>query len=290
MKVSVWGKLENSMLNVFMVLIILITLYPIIFVASSSISNPVSVLNEEVWLFPQGFSLEAYKQVFQNKMIWTSYYNTLWYTIVGTTINVTFTVMAAYALSRRGFFARNHIMFIIAFTMFFGGGIIPNFILINNLGLYDTRWAMVLPNAISAWNLIIARTYYQGIPEEIVESAKIDGANDLKIMYKIMVPISMPIIAVLTLFYAVTHWNAFFNAMLYLPSPELQPLQLYLMKILVQLSSEISEVAGESVVDSLPPLQLRYALIMVTILPIISIYPFLQKYFVKGVMIGAIKG
>ncbi|MCU6710193.1 carbohydrate ABC transporter permease [Paenibacillus sp. J5C_2022] len=290
MKVSVWGKIENNMLNVFMVLIILITLYPIIFVASSSISNPVSVLNEEVWLFPQGFSLEAYKQIFQNKMIWTSYYNTVWYTIVGTTINVTFTVMAAYALSRRSFFARNQIMFIIAFTMFFGGGIIPNFILINNLGLYDTRWAMVLPNAISAWNLIIARTYYQGIPEEIVESAKIDGANDLKIMYKIMVPISMPIIAVLTLFYAVTHWNAFFNAMLYLPSPELQPLQLYLMKILVQLSSEISEVAGESVVDSLPPLQLRYALIMVTILPIISVYPFLQKYFVKGVMIGAIKG
>jgi putative aldouronate transport system permease protein len=284
-------RIEDIILHIIMIFVAVITLYPILFVFSSSISDPVSVMKEEVWLFPKGFSLRSYKEIFATSSVWRSYYNTLWYTIVGTSINVFMTVIAAYPLSRKTFFARNHLMFFISFTMFFSGGLIPAFILVNRLGLYNTRWAMILPGAVSAWNIIVARTFYQGIPDSLEESAKLDGANDFEILLKIMIPLSAPIVAVLTLFYAVGHWNAFFNALLYLPNPKLQPLQIYLMKILVQLSSELADAAaGVDAASSLPPMQLRYALIIVTVLPILCIYPFVQKYFVKGIMIGAIKG
>lgn len=254
-----------------------------------SISDPENVINQSVWLFPKGFSLEGFKLVFATGSFWTSYLNTIFYTIAGTAINVTLTVMVSYALSRKSFSLRKPIMMLIVFTMLFSGGLIPTFILVNNLGMYDTRWALLLPNAVAAWNVIIATTFFRTLPVELEESAKIDGANDLTILFRIMIPLSMPIIAVLTLFYAVGHWNSYFNAMLYLPSPDLQPLQLYLMKVLVQLSGDTAANMQTGLSRTALVEQFKYASIVVTVLPIVCVYPFLQKHFVKGVMIGSLK-
>lgn len=177
----------------------------------------------------------------------------------------------------------------ISFTMFFSGGMIPLFIIVNKLGLYDSRWSMILPVAVNAWNLIIARTYFQGLPEGLIESAKLDGANDFQVLWKIIIPLSKPILAVLALFSAVGHWNAYFNAVLFLPSPQKQPLQIYLQKLLINMSDAAAGNTQFGLNRSMQVIQLRYSTIIVVILPIICVYPFLQKYFVQGVMIGAIK-
>ncbi|MCU6712811.1 carbohydrate ABC transporter permease [Paenibacillus sp. J5C_2022] len=270
-------------------LVIVVTLYPFLYVLSMSISDPVFAMRKEVYLFPKGFSVEAYGIVFENPDIWIAYYNTLWYTIVGTSISVVVTVMAAYPLSRSTFFARNPLMFFFAFTMFFTGGLIPTYIIVNSLNLYDTRWAVILPGAISAFNIIIARTFFQSIPESLQESAKIDGANEARILWSIMLPLSKPITAVLVLFYAVGYWNNYFSSLIYLSNAKLQPLQLYLFKILVKQQDSLMEGMTDQFERALVGTQVKYAAIMVTILPIICLYPFLQKYFVKGVMIGAVK-
>lgn len=267
-----------------------ITLYPFIYVISMSISNPIHVLRQEIYLFPKGFSLGAYKLVFDNPDVWRAYYNTVWYTLVGTTVNVFMTVIGAYPLSRKTFIGRDFFMFLIAFTMFFSGGMIPSFLLVRSLGLYNTRWALILPGAVNAWYLIIARTYFQSsIPDSLIDAAKIDGCNDISILFRIVLPLSSPIIAVLALYYAVGHWNAFFGALLYLPDKNLQPIQLYLVRVLIQASPELLGQLQDEFARSAYFIQLKYAVIIITILPIICIYPFLQKYFVKGVMIGAIK-
>lgn len=268
----------------------LITLYPFIYIISMSISEPNAVLAQEVWLLPKGFSLGSYNMVFESNAIWTSYGNTIWYTAVGTTINVVFTLMGAYALSRREFFARNGIMLYITITMFFSGGLIPTFLLVNNLGLYNSRWAMILPGAINTWNLIVARTYFQSsIPDSLPESAKLDGCTDIGIFMKIVIPLSTPIIAVLIVFYAVGHWNAWFNASLYLGDSTLHPLQLFLRKILLMNSPDLLEGMEDAFERVAYAIQLKYASIVVATLPIVCIYPFVQKYFVTGVMLGAIK-
>jgi putative aldouronate transport system permease protein len=272
-----------------MCVVMIITVYPFLFVFSMSISDPKYVLEQSVWLFPKGFSVESYKRVFENPDIWTSYYNTVFYTVIGTVLNVMLTIFGAYPLSRRSFFARNHLMIFIVFTMFFSGGLIPLFILIKDLGLYNTRWAMIIPGAISAFLIIVARTFFQSIPESLDESAKMDGANDITIMFRIIMPLSKPIIAVLTLFYAVGHWNSYFSAMIYLPDVKLQPLQLYLVKILIQNQDKLSEGLTDELNRALFTLQLKYSIIIVAILPILLIYPFLQKYFAKGVMLGSLK-
>ena len=269
--------------------IIVITLYPFIYVLSMSISDPIYAIKQEIWLLPKGFSLGAYKMCFENPDIWNSYYNTIWYAVVGTCINILMTIIAAYPLSRRTFFAKDFFMMGIAFTMFFGGGLIPAFLLIKNLGLYNTRWAMVIPGAVGAYYIIIARTYFETIPESLQESAKIDGANDITILFRIFIPLCKPIIAVLILFYAVGHWNSYFSALIYLPNVKLQPLQLYLVKILIQNQMSMMSGMTDQYERTLYAVQLKYAAIIVSILPIICTYPFLQKYFVKGVMIGAIK-
>lgn len=271
-------------------LVVIITLYPFIYVISMSISDPIYAVRQEITFLPKGFSMEAYKLVFENPDIWRSYYNTIWYTVVGTIINVILTILAGYPLSRRGFFARNSIMMFIAFTMFFSGGLIPTFIIVNKLHLYNTRLALILPGAVSAFNIIIARTFFEGIPESLQESAKIDGASEMKILLKIILPLSKPIMAVLVLFYAVGHWNGYFSALIYLPNADLQPIQLYLYKILIRQQDSLIEGVTDQFERSLVGTQVKYAAIMVVILPIIFIYPFLQKYFVKGVMVGAIKG
>ncbi|NLC43868.1 MAG: carbohydrate ABC transporter permease [Clostridiales bacterium] len=283
-------KLSDFFIELLLIIGTLVTLYPFVYIISMSISEPNAVLAQEVWLMPKGFSLGSYNMVFENKEIWISYGNTIWYTVVGTIINVVFTLMGAYALSRREFFARNGIMLYVTITMFFSGGLIPTFLLVNNLGLYNSRWAMILPGAINTWNLIVARTYFQSsIPDSLPESAKLDGSTDIGIFLKIVLPLSTPIIAVMIVFYAVGHWNAWFNASLYLGDSTLHPLQLFLRKILLMNSPDLLEGMEDAFERVAYAIQLKYASIVVATLPIVCIYPFVQKYFVTGVMLGAIK-
>ncbi|NSW89113.1 MAG: carbohydrate ABC transporter permease [Firmicutes bacterium] len=268
-----------------------ITLYPFIYVFSMSISSVEEVMKQNILLLPKGFSLESFKIVFRNKMFWQSYYNTIWYTVVGTTINVIMTVIAAYPLSKKRFIHRNFFMIMISFTMFFGGGLIPLYILVSTLGMYNTRWAIVIPGAVSAWYIIITRTFFQSIPDSLEESAIIDGAGDLKILTSIYLPLSKAILAVLILFHAVGHWNSFFSAMIFISDASKHPLQIYLRRILIEVSAEVQrDLPGSSYERAAYGIQLKYSSIIITILPIICVYPFLQKYFVKGVMIGSIKG
>ncbi|WP_127580197.1 carbohydrate ABC transporter permease [Paenibacillus koleovorans] len=281
-------RVADLVLYAIMWMVIAITCYPFVYVASMSISNPIHAIDQSVWLWPRGFSLEAYRRVFENPDVLRSYANTLYYTGAGTLINIALTLTAAYPLARRSFGMRKPIMMMIVLTMFFSGGLIPNFILIKELGLYNTPWAILLPTAASAFLIIVARTFLQGIPEELFESAKMDGANDLLVLFRIVLPLSKPIVAVLGLFYAVSHWNSYFPALLYLPDAKLQPLSLYLMKIVVRGSNEMLQ----GVLDadaSMYIVQLKYAMIIVAVVPILLVYPFMQKHFVKGVMIGSVK-
>lgn len=279
------------MLTVHAILLVsnIVTLFPFIYVVSNSISDPINVVQQRVWLFPEGFSLEAYGMVFKNKSIWISYGNTLWYAVVGTLLNLIMTVITAYPLSVREFSGRKVFTLFMVFTMFFAGGIIPSFILVNKLGLYNTRWAIVIPAAISTWNVIITRSYFmQTIPVSLMDAAKIDGCTDIGILFRTVLPLSKPIIAVIALYSAVGFWNSYFSALLYLPSPKYQPLQLFLMKILTQNSEEL-QASATGFKRQLYAAQLKYAAIIVSILPVIFTYPFLQKYFIKGMTLGAVK-
>ena len=280
-------------------LLFLVVLYPIVYVVSSSFSDAKAVLAGRVVLFPVKPSLEGYRAVFRYRDVWVGYGNTVFYTVVGTLVNLTLTMMAAYPLSRRDFVGRDLIMFIFTFTMFFSGGIIPTYLLVKNLGLLNTRWAMILPVAMSVWNVIITRTYLQAtIPSELYDSGRMDGASNTRMLVSIVLPLSAPITAVIALFYAVFHWNAFFNALIYLRSKTLYPLQLVLQQILIENSpvqmtmmqnlsaQELQQMTEREYLQAL----LQYALIVVSSLPVLVVYPFLQKYFVQGVMIGAIKG
>lgn len=272
-----------------MIFVVFITLYPMIYIASMSFSAPEHVIRRDVYFLPRGFTLSGYQMLLSNPFVWTAYYNTIWYTVVGTAFNLVLTISGAYVLARRNFVFRRIFSLMITFTMFFSGGMIPFFIVVSTLGLYNTRWAMILPFAVSAWNLIIARTFYESISDSLVESAQIEGANDITILVRIMIPLSKPIIAVITLFSAVGFWNAYFWPLVLLPSPDLQTLQLYLYRILIQLREDLVGGLQIGINRAMMAEQLRFAGIMITVLPILFIYPFLQKYFVKGVMIGAIK-
>lgn len=269
-----------------------VTLYPFVYVLSMSISDPVAVVRREVFLLPKGFSLAAYRTVLNDPVVLRSYYNTIWYTGVGTALNLVFTVMAAYPLSKRNFSARRVLMFLFVFTMFFSGGLIPMFVLVAKLGLYGTRWAIVLPTAIATFNLIICRTFFQTLPEDLFECARIEGAGEWRIVWKIVLPLSKPIIAVLVLFYGVTHWNSFFWALLFLPTADLHPIQIYLRRVLIQASPEAVQQfeTGEAGEGVMAMVQIKFAVMIVAVLPILLLYPFLQKYFVKGMLIGALKG
>jgi putative aldouronate transport system permease protein len=285
-------KLFDALVVAISALILSVTLYPFVYVLSLSVSSPSAVIANKVLLFPVGFSLRSYGLVIQDRSIWTGYYNTVWYTVVGTIFNLVCTVLAAYALSKKRFFASGFIMKMFVITMFFSGGMIPLFLVVVKLGIYNTRWAMVLPSLIGTWNLIICRTFFAELPEELFESARIEGSGEWRIVWRIVLPLSKPILAVLTLFYAIAHWNAFFPALLYLPSARLHPLQIFLRRILILSSPESLESysTGEEVEGLLVFIQIRYTVVIVTILPIVMLYPFLQKYFVKGMMIGSIKG
>lgn len=271
----------------------IIVLYPLVFVLSASISDPAAVLGGDMWLLPKGITFEGYAKVFDNSDLLNSYGNTIFYTTLGTAINLVMTVMAAYPLSKRDFRGRNLLMAIMVFTMFFSGGLVPTYLLVKQLGMTNTFWALVIPNAVSVYNIIIMRTFFQSsIPGEIQEAAAIDGCSELRILRSVVLPLSMPILAVMVLFYSVGHWNAYFNALIYLTDRADYPLQLVLREILIQGQMEEMVNVGDSshAKTLLDQEAIKYAVVVVANLPILMLYPFLQKYFVKGVMIGALKG
>ncbi|WP_430112692.1 carbohydrate ABC transporter permease [Paenibacillus sp. B1-33] len=290
---SFGDRLFNLINYTLLTLLTLIVLYPLVFVLSASISNPEHVLRGDMWLIPKGFNLDAYAKIFQNKDILLGYSNTVLYTVIGTALNVVMTICAAYPLSRRDLAGRGLVTGLIVFTMFFGGGLIPTYLLIKNLNMLDTLWVMIIPNAVSVWNIIIMRTFFQqSIPGELQESAMIDGCTHIQTLLRIVLPLSMPIIAVMVLFYAVGHWNSYFNALIYLATKEKFPLQLILREILIQSDSgEFVKLTSESAVRMKMSVEgLKYAVLVVANLPMLMLYPFLQRYFVKGIMIGALKG
>jgi len=286
-------RVFNALVYIILGLVAVIVLYPLIFVLSASFSDPQTVLRGEMLLWPNGFNLNSYSKIFQNQDILSGYSNTLLYTTIGTLINLVMTVLGAYPLSRKDFVGKNAVMALLVFTMFFGGGLIPTYLLIKDLGMLNTFWVMVIPNAVSIWNIIIMRTFFQqSIPYELQEAATIDGCSNIQILTRIILPLSMPIIAVMILFYAVGHWNAFFNALLYLSDKEKFPLQLILREILIQgQTNDMVKMSTESAIKQQREVEgIKYAVLVVANIPVLVLYPFLQRYFVKGVMIGAIKG
>ena len=286
------GEKVFSVFNtLFMVLLCLIMLYPLWYVVMASFSDPIQYLTHKgPLLIPKGFTLEAYKLVFSNPNIATGYQVTLFVVVVGTVVNLVLTILGGYFLSRRGSVFVRPVMFAITFTMLFPGGMIPMYLVVRQLGLYDTVWALIFPVAISTYNMIVMRTSMLGVPESLEESARIDGANDFTILGRIIVPVVKPTLAVLLLFYAVGHWNSWFNAMLYIRRHEMYPLQLILREILIQNSTDnmLADVATDR--RQFVTLIVKYAVIMVSTVPILCLYPFLQKHFVKGVMVGSLKG
>ncbi|WCF06391.1 carbohydrate ABC transporter permease [Paenibacillus thiaminolyticus] len=280
---------NNAVLGVFL----LIVLYPLLYVVSASFSSASAVISGKVWLWPVEFSLDGYAAVFRHRMVWTGLQNTLLYTFAGTLISVLVTVLAAYPLSRNDFKGRRGFTLLFVFTMMFNGGLIPTYLLVKELGMLDTAWAMIVPAALSVWNVMIMMTYFRtSIPLELLESAQMDGCSDFTFLLRIVLPLSGPIIAVVTLFYAVDQWNQYFNALIFLKSEKLFPLQLVLRDILVQ-----NQVSQETLGDAKTAAArqglrelLKYSLIVVSSVPLLAIYPFVQKYFVKGMMIGSIKG
>ncbi len=270
----------------------LIILYPIYYMLIVSLSNGYAVMRGEVKLLPVGLNLISYRAILQSPDIPRSYLNTLIYTGVGTLIAVAMTACCAYPLSRKKFYGRNLFTFMIIFTMFFDAGMISHFMVVDSLNMLNTIWAIVLPGAINAWYMVIMRTFFQQIPEELFESSYLDGANDLVIFYRVVLPLSGPTIATMVLFYAVGHWNSWLSALIYLDDKAKYPVQLIMRNIVLSgettaLSSSASALSGDMGVIAT---NIKYAVVFITMLPILCVYPFVQKHFVKGVMVGALKG
>lgn len=274
-------------------LVSVVVLYPVFFVGIASISNPENVMRGEVWLWPKNLSLVGYERLFANSELMKGYGNTLLYTVAGTMLNLVMTIAAAYPLSRSDFRGRTFFTILIVFTMFFSGGMIPTYLLIKDLGMLDTFWVMIIPSALSVWNMLIMKTFFQNsIPKEIQEAAFMDGCSNMKVLLRIVLPLSGPVLAVMVLFYAVGHWNSYFNALIYLSDRDKYPLQLFLREILVQgQMQEMVDISDDSLARSMMDAEaIKYAAVIITNLPMLILYPFLQKYFIKGVMIGAVKG
>ncbi len=276
---------------VLMTLLIILTLYPVMYVLFVSFSEPMAYMKNtnSFLLGPVGFSLKSYQFVFKYGTIWTGYLNTIFIVVVGTSINMVLTIAAAYVLSRRQLGARKFLTIAIMFTRYFSGGMIPSFLIIRSLGFMNSLWALILPVAVNTFNLVIMRTAFDGVPESMEESAKLDGANQLTILVKIMVPLVVPTIAVLVLYYGVYHWNSWFNALLYIRKREKYPLQLILRELIIE-NSSANDVGLSGDDDAFLSETIKYSTIVISTVPILLLYPFLQKYFVKGVMVGAVKG
>lgn len=296
-----WEDRVFNLVNTVLLFIALtVVMYPLLYILSSSFSDPLAVISGEVRVFPVRPSFEGFRAVLAFSDVWVGYANTIFYASVGTALNVTLTMMVAYPLSRKDFIGRNFLMFLFTFTMFFSGGLIPTFLVVRGLGLVNTRAAMIIPTAISVWNVIITRTFLQvTIPKELYEASRMDGASNTRILLSIVLPLSGPILAVIALFYGVAHWNSWFPALIYLRSRSFWPLQMFLREILVLFQPRVLDdfMMGldEFQLEAMTrreflQAQLQYALIVISTLPVLVVYPFVQKYFLRGVMIGAIKG
>lgn len=296
-----WGdKAFLTIIYTVMILVTVICVYPLYFTVIASVSDPNAVYTGKVFLLPKGFDLTSYKLVFQNKDIWTGYANTIFYTVVGTCYNLFLTIPAAYALSRKNMYGRGILTAVFLFTMYFSGGMIPTYIMMDKMELLNTRWALIFSGGVSIYNLVVTRTFFStNFPDELSEAAKIDGASEFGIFFKIAIPLSMPIIAVMTLYYAVTHWNEYFNSMIYLRDSSKFPLQLVLRDILIGTqkayeSMEEAGVDGDILLDFARRAKLavtmKYSLVFIASAPMLILYPFIQKHFVKGIMIGSLKG
>lgn len=274
---------------IFLFSVVIVTLYPFLYMINVSLSDKYYVVRQAVSLWPKGFNLDSYKIVLEDSRIAIGYKNTILYTVLGTFISMVLTSMGAFALSRKMVFGKTSTMLIV-FTMLFQGGMIPTFLVVKGLGMLDSIWAMVLVNGVSVWNLIIMRTFFMGIPSELVDSGKIDGLTEIGVFARIIIPLSKPVLATISLFYAVAMWNNFQLALIYLRSADLFPLTVVLRNIVLQGNFENGDITGGGGEDSIVDESLKFATIIVTTLPIIMVYPFIQKYFVKGVMIGSVKG
>lgn len=285
---SIGSKLFDLANYVILSIIGIVMFYPMFYVFIVSISSAEYINQGMVTWFPRGINFEAYKIVFQNQAIWSGYKNTFLYAIVGTGINLLCTAMCAYPLSRKDLYGRGPITVLVTVTMFVSGGLIPLYLVINQLHLLNSMWAIVLPPAISTYNMIVMRTSFQSIPESLMESAYLDGANDIQILSKIVLPLSKPIMATMTLFYAVSHWNSYFPAMIYLNDQKKYPVQVIMRDIVIQ--GDLAQ--GGDIVGSMNVVatNYKYAVIIIAVIPILIVYPLLQKYFTKGVMVGAVKG
>lgn len=292
------GKIARSdftfdvIVNLLGAFIILVVLVPLIFVVAASFSDPDLVIRGKVLFLPKGFTMKAYGMVFENKDIWRGFGNTCFYTAAGTAISVVLTILAAYPLSRKGLAGKNVIMMLILFTMYFSGGMIPTYLLVKDLGMYNTIWALLIPSALSTYNLIVAKTFFENsIPGELYESAWLDGCGNFSMLLKIVLPLSKAILAVLVLYYAVGIWNAYFDALIYLRDTSLHPLQIVLRNILLLGQTEQMGTNDVGMAEKIKMAEaVKYSAIVVSSIPMLLIYPFVQKYFVKGVMIGAVKG
>lgn len=276
-----------------MVLLLVIFLWPLWFIVIASVSSPAQVWLGNVLLLPKEITTTAYKALIEYKQLWVGYGNTIFYTVAGTALNLILTICCAYPLSRKDFVPGKILLLLILFTMYFSGGMIAKYLVVSRLGLLDTRWAMILPGAISVYNMLVMRTYFiNSIPEELYEASILDGANSAQYLMKIVLPLSKSVMAVVGLYYAVSHWNDFYTALLYIYDENLRPLQTVLRELLLT-SSRFSEtlVGSDAVTEQLQLAQtMKYSIIVVSSLPMLCLYPFIQKFFVKGVMIGAVKG
>src|SRR5699024_4323085 len=291
---SLSDKAFNVLNTIAVYIIVLFVLYPLIFVVSASISKPDAVSTGKMWLWPVEIIFQGFQRVFQNGDIWRGYANTIFYTILGSSLHLAILLPCAYALSRKELMFKKGILWFILFTMLFNGGLIPTYLVVKSLGMLDTVWAVVIPNVVGAWSILVARAFFlQGIPDQLVEASKIDGASDFYIFIRVVLPLSLPIVAVMALFHAVNLWNQYFNALIYLSDRDKFPLQLILREILVVNQMQLNDPGAgvaESLVDQVKTAGLiKYAVIIVSSLPLLLVYPFIQKYFVQGVLIGSIK-
>lgn len=288
-----WNDLIfNIILYGMSIIILLIVIYPLYFIVIASFSNPTEVANGKVWFVPSQFTVDGYKEIMRHSELWTGYRNTIVYTVLGTVTGLAVNIPAAYALSRRDLVGRKLITFFFIFTMFFNGGLIPTYFTIRDFGLYDTFWVMVLPFSVVVYHIIIARTFFDSsLPQGILDAAQIDGCGNLRFFFQIALPLSKAVLAVIALYTAVSQWNAYFNALVYIRNEDLKPLQLVIRNILI--TNQVMAGTGDGLAAQearrLSEL-MKYAVIIISTVPIMCVYPFVQKYFSQGVMIGAIKG
>ena len=293
-------KLMTFTVYLITILVGLLCFYPLYFTVIASVSDPYAVYTGKISFAPVGFTLESYQEVMKNSQIWQGYLNTIIYTVFGTLFNLTLTIPGAYALSKQRMFGRGFLMMIFVFTMYFSGGMVPTYIMYKNMNLIDTRLILCIVGGVSVYNLIVTRTYFQNsISEELYEAARIDGASEMRIFWNFALPLAGPIIAVIALYYAVSHWSSYFNAMIYVTKTSYQPLQLVLRRILIMNENAFAEAMSGDVSEDALQLALRrtylattmkYALVFIASAPMLIAYPFVQKFFVKGVMVGSLKG